>query len=268
MGIGLLGGRDFDQHDTTSSPNVAIVNESFARRLGLGADPMGRRFRRQATPNLPETVYEIVGFVKDTKYYSLREEFTPIAFLAASQDREPDAFDRIVIRSSAGLASTTMGIRKAIEQVSPDIELNLRSFETTVRDGLLRERLMSTLSSFFGALAVLIASVGLYGVMSYLVVCRRSEIGLRMALGANGRKIVGLVLTQAAWLLMPGIAIGSLLALAVAGTVRSMLYGFEPHDPRTLIFAAVLLGGVTLAASYLPARRAARLEPMGALREE
>jgi putative ABC transport system permease protein len=268
MGINLLSGRDFDDHDTTSSLRVAIVNQSFARKLQLGADPIGKRFRREATPSEPETVFEIVGFVQDTKYHKLRENFTPIAFLSIAQDPAPGPFDQIVIRSGTGLAGTTSGIRSAVEQVNPSIGLNFRSFENTVREGLMRERLMATLSSFFGVLAALIASVGLYGVMSYLVVRRTNEIGVRVALGADRRNIIVLILRQAGGLLVLGIAIGSLLALVVTGIAQSMLVGLKAHDAGTLVFAAMLLAIVTLVASYLPARRASRLEPMTALRQE
>ncbi len=268
MGITLLSGRDFDDHDTASSPKVAIVNQSFARKLGLGADPVGQRFRRQATPSSPETVFEIVGFVKDTKYHNLREEFSPIALLPIAQDSDPDPFQQIVIRSGTTLASTTSGIRRTTQQISGSIDLNFQVLEDMVRDGLTRERLMATLSSMFGILAALIASVGLYGVMSYVVARRTNEIGVRVALGANRANIVLLILGQASGLLAGGVAIGVVLALAAGKMAQSMLFGLKPYDVVTLILAAVLLAAVTLLASYLPARRAARLDPMTALRED
>jgi predicted permease len=268
MGITLLSGRDFDDHDTASSPRVAIVNQSFARKLGLGGDPVGQRFRRQATPSSPETVFEIVGFVKDTKYHNLREEFAPIAFLPIAQDTQPDPFEQIVIRSGTSLAGTASGVRSATEQVSKAIGLNFRVFEDTVRDGLTRERLMATLSSMFGILAVLIASVGLYGLMSYIVARRTNEIGVRIALGANRGNIVGLILRQAGGLLAAGIGIGLAFALMATRMAQSMLFGLNSYDAGTFILGAILLATVTLLASYLPARRAARLEPMTALRED
>lgn len=268
MGITLLAGRDFDDHDTTLAPRVAIVNQSFARKLGFGTNPIGRRFRREATPSDPETAFEIVGLVKDTKYYALREEFTPIAFLSITQSADPDPFEQIVARSGTSLAATTSEIRTVIEQVSPSIDLDFKGFENAVRSGLMRERLMATLSSFFGVLAALIASVGLYGVMSYLVVRRTQEIGVRIALGANRGNIILLILRQAAGLLATGLVLGSLFALAVTGAAKGMLFGMKPNDPGTLAFAVVLLGSITLLASYLPARRAARQEPMTALRSD
>jgi putative ABC transport system permease protein len=268
MGITLLAGRDFDDHDTTSSPKVAIVNQSFARKFGLGHNPIGQRFRREATPSDPETSFEIVGLVKDTKYYTLREEFTPIGFLSITQNADSDPFEQIVVRSSTSLAATTSEVRTVVEQVNPSIDLDFKGFENAIRSGLMRERLMATLSSFFGVLAALIASVGLYGVMSYLVARRTKEIGVRIALGADRRSIVALILREAGGLLAVGILIGSLLAVAATGAAKGMLFGMKPYDPATLVFAAMLLASVTLLASYLPARRAARQEPMTALRIE
>ncbi len=268
MAIALLSGRDFNDRDTTMSPLVAIVNQSFARRLGLGPNPVGRRFRRQATPSRPEQVFEIVGLVRDTKYYTLREEYLPIAFLSTGQDIEPNPFAQILVRSTGTLGQTTAAVKSVVAQVSPMINVSFQSFDETVREGLLRERLMATLSGFFGLLAALIAAIGLYGVMSYLVVRRTNEIGVRIALGAGRRSIVALILVQAARLVSIGVAAGLLLALGAAATARTFLFGLKPYDAGTLALAAILLATVTAAASYLPARRAARLEPMAALREE
>lgn len=268
LGITLLSGRDFNDHDTTSSPKVAIVNQSFVRKLGLGPEPIGQRFRRQATPSSPEMVFEIVGFVKDTKYHNLREEFAPIAFLPIAQEANPDLYEQVVIRSGTTLAGTVADVRRTTRQVNDSIGLNFEVFKDMISDGLTRERLMATLSSMFGILAALIAAVGLYGVMSYVVARRTNEIGVRIALGANRANIVGLILRQAGALLAAGIGLGLTLALVATKMAESMLFGLKPYDALTLILAAVLLAAVTLLASYLPARRAARLDPMTALRED
>ena len=268
MGTALLAGRDFNDHDTTSSPKVAIVNQSFAHRLGLGANPVGMRFRRQATPSDPEQAFEIVGLVRDTKYFSLREDFVPIAYLSTAQDTRPAPSAEIMIRSTTSVRGTASGVRRAVAQVSPLIGVDFRAFEATIDEGLLRERLMATLSGFFGGLAALIAAIGLYGVMSYLAARRTNEIGIRIALGADRRNILALIMRQAGALLAAGLSSGALLAIAAAGIVRSILFGLKPYDARTLALAAALLAAVTLAASYVPARRAARLDPMAALREE
>jgi len=268
MGMTLLAGRDFDGRDTTAAPPVAIVNQSFARKLGLGGNPVGKRFRREATPSRPETVFEIAGLVTDTKYNNLREEFRPIAFLATSQDAEPGPSAQFLVRFEGPLADVTARIKNAVKEVSPAITVDFRPFDELVREGLLRERLMATLSGFFGALAALIAAVGLYGVMSYLVVRRTNEIGIRMALGANRGNILGLVLREAASLLLVGLGAGTVLAVAAGYAAGSLLFGLRPTDAGILGMAAALLAAVTIAASYLPAWRAAQLDPMAALREE
>lgn len=268
MGTQLLLGRDFNERDTLSSARVAIVNESFARKLGLGPNPIGAKLRREATPSEPERVFDVVGLVRDTKYYTLREKFLPIAFLSIDQNAAPGPSAEIVIRSTTTLTATTHAVRKSIAQVNAAMFTDFTSFETTVRDGLRRERLMATLSGFFGALAALISAVGLYGVMSFLVVRRTNEIGVRIALGAGRGRIVALILRQAGLLLAIGLAAGIGLTLAIAGAAKSILFGLEPYDAPTIAMAAALLAAVTAIASYLPARRAARLEPILALREE
>jgi putative ABC transport system permease protein len=268
MGMTLLAGRDFEGRDTASAPPAAIVNQTFARKLGLAANPIGKRFRREATPSRPEMVYEIAGLVKDTKYMDLREEFRAIAFLATTQDADPGPSAQFVVRCSAPLADATSRIKQAIGNINPAITVDFRAFDEMVREGLLRDRLMATLSGFFGALAALIAAVGLYGVMSYLVVRRTNEIGIRMALGADRGNILSLVLREAGSLLIVGLACGSVLAVAAGYAARSLLFGLRPTDAGILGMAAALLAVVTIAASYLPAWRAARLDPISALRVE
>ncbi len=266
--IPLLAGRDFDDRDTPTSPMVAIVNEAFVRRLGLGANPVGRSFRIEATPTHPETVFEIVGLVKDTKYWNLREAFPPIAFLATSQDPSPDQFDQILIRSSAPLADITARLRRSIEEADPQVSTDFWVFETMVGEKLLPERLMATISGFFGFLAGLLATIGLYGVISYTVVRRTNEIGIRIALGADGRDVMTMIMREAAGLLAVGLAVGTLVALAAARVAGSMLFGLRPDDPVTFAAAVATLAAVALVASYIPARRATKVDPMVALRYE
>jgi putative ABC transport system permease protein len=165
---------------------------------------------------VPEKVFEIIGLVRDTKYYSLREKFLPIAFLSIDQEAAPNPFPQPLIRSSLPLAEATSSLRAVGARVSPILGLDYRSFDTSLKEELLRERLMATLSGFFGLLATLISAVGLYGVMSYLVVRRTNEIGIRIALGAGRGRIVALILRQAGKVLAIGVAAGILLALGVA----------------------------------------------------
>jgi len=268
MGIALLAGRDFSQQDTISSPKVAIVNEAFTRKLGLGTNPIGKTFRRQATPYEPEQSFEIVGLVADTKYSSLREEFRPIVFLSTFQDPQPAPFAQFVIRSAAPMAGTVSNVRSLVGQVSPLITLDFQPFEVTILEGLTRERLMAKVSGFFGLLAALIAAVGLYGVMSYLVAQRTNEIGIRVALGAQRGDVLSLVLRNAALLLAPGLVLGAFLSVAAAQAARAMLFGLKPSDPGVLVAAITGFGLIALLASFLPARRAMRVDPIVALRYE
>jgi predicted permease len=268
MGMPLLAGRDFQAGDTASSPRVAIVNQSFARKLGLGENPVGKRFHRENTPTEPEIFVEIAGLVRDSKYIDLREEPRPMVFLSTGQNAGSGTSADLVIRSSAPFADAIAQTRAAVAETSGEITMDFQSFAAAVADGLIPERLMATLSSFFGILAALIAAIGLYGVMSYLVARRTNEIGVRMALGANRSQILSLILRQSAGLLAAGLAAGAILAIAAGQTVKSLLFGLQPNDAGTLGLAILLLAIVTLAASYLPARRAARLEPTAALREE
>jgi putative ABC transport system permease protein len=148
------------------------------------------------------------------------------------------------------------------------MKLRLIIMKNQVRETLLRERLMATLSGFFGLLAGILATIGLYGVISYMVARRKNEIGIRIALGADRSAVVGLVLREATLLLIAGLAIGTAVSAAAGSVARSMLYGLQPHDPVTIAMAAAILGTVAIVASYLPARRAASLDPVAALRDE
>jgi len=268
LGATMVAGRDFNDHDTLTAPKVAIVNETFARQLLDGHDPIGKRFQVETPPGEPALIYEIIGLVRDTKYYNLREDFKPTAFVAASQAKDQYEGAQFIISSSLAANGLTAAVRQTILEASPEINLDFRIFKTQIRDGLLQERLMATLSGFFGFLAVLLATVGLYGVLSYTVAQRRNEIGVRMALGADRLNIVRLIMGDAGILLAIGLGVGLLLALLGAKAAGSMLFGLKPSDPVTIAVAIAALGAVGALASYLPARRAAGQDPMAALRDE
>jgi putative ABC transport system permease protein len=268
MGTPMLAGRDFNEHDSPKSGKVAIVNQSFVNMYFSGRNPLGRTFQIEAGPGEPAPAFEIVGVVKDTKYSDLREAFGPIGFFPAAQEDQPNAFLQVVVHASAPMAAITAEVTSAVAQINRSIVLQFQTMESQVRDSLVRERLMATLSGLFGGLAGLIATIGLYGVMSYMVARRKIEIGIRMALGADRRDVVRLIMREAGVLLAAGLVVGLLMAVAAGRAVTSFLFGLEAGDPATLASAAVSLAAVAVAASYLPALRASRLEPTIALREE
>jgi len=266
--IPLIAGRDFNQRDTLSSPRVAVVNEEFARRFLNGATPIGKTFRMGVWAGQTPTVYEVVGLVKNTKYQDLREAFTPIVFFSAAQDEKPDQVDHLFIRSNRSLSELMSSVKGAVDEVSPDIEIEFQTFKTQLRDSLLRERLMATISGFFGLLALLLVCIGIYGIVSYGVANRIKEIGIRMALGAQGRDVLRLILREALLLVIAGVAVGLPAALAVTRLISSLLFGLTPTDPLSIGLAALVLMTVTIVASYIPARRATKVDPLIALRYE
>jgi predicted permease len=268
MGTTLIAGRDFTDRDTLSSPKVAIVNEVFASRFFDGANPVGRTFRHELEAGKPDAVYEIVGLVRNTKYYGLREDFRPIAFYPVAQDEDLLSGTTFVVRTAGSAGQVMNNIKAAVAEVSPSIGIEFQVMSRQIQEGLLREKLMATLSTGFGLLAGLLATLGLYGVIAYMVARRRNEIGVRIALGADRARVIRLVLREAALLLVIGLTMGIFLSLWAGRAASTLLYGLQPHDPVTLISATLLLSVIALAASYAPARRAAALEPMTALREE
>lgn len=268
LGTPMLAGRDFTEDDKIVSPLAAIVTEKFARKFFNGANPVGTTFSVVAYANKPERIYQIVGLVKDVKYQDLREDFTPIVFVAEAQDPEPNAEAQIALHSDEDLTDLLSSVKHVVAEVSPSLIIQFTSFHTLVRQGLLRERLMATLSGFFGLLAAILAMIGLYGVISYMVLRRRNEIGIRMALGANRSNILGLIMREAAVLLVIGAAIGTILALFGAKSASALLFGLQPRDPLTLLVAIGGLAMVAMLASFLPAQRASTIDPMQALRDE
>jgi predicted permease len=268
MGTGFVAGRDFNERDTAGSPKVAIVTEAFARAIFGGGDPVGRSFRTEGAAGKPDPLYQVVGVVRNMKYYELREDFLPAAFFPSAQTDEPDSQATYVVRSSLPTGDTMRVIKAAAAEVNPGFGLEFRRLSEQVQRSLLRDRLMAILAGAFGVLAGTLATLGLYGVIAYTVARRRNEIGVRIALGADRGRVVRLVLREASLLLGIGLAIGTGLALWAGRAASALLFGLKPYDPPTLALAIVLLSAVALLASFRPARRAARMEPMAALREE
>jgi predicted permease len=265
--VPMLAGRDVDDRDTPTSLPVAIVNETFAARFGGSAGAIGRRFTREATPSTPETTFDIVGVVRNSTYQTLKEEPEPVAYYADTQGRN-SRYVRMVVRASVPPASATAAITAALANADPRIKVTYRVLPTMIHDTLVQERLLAALSGGFGTLAALLTVVGLYGLIAYTVTRRTGEIGIRMALGATNRNITGLLLRETGLLLAIGTVCGIALALVVGRTAATLLFGIRPYDPAMLIGAVGLLIVIALAASYAPARRATRIEPVAALRAD
>jgi predicted permease len=269
MEIPLLAGRDFNDFDTATSRQVVLVNETFVRRFITNGNPVGALVRAVAAgPGYPETLYEVIGVVKDTKYGDLREAIPPITYVSTARSPHSGPWAAIVIRSSAPLTEVINAVRRRVGDVSSDVTVQFLVFETKIREGLIRERLMAWLAGFFGILAAVLAMIGLYGVISYMVLRRRNEIGIRLALGASRADIVLLILRETAVLLLVGLGIGTVVSLAAAQGVGALLFGLASHDAPTLLVSACLLAAVAGWASFVPALRASRVDPMVALRHD
>jgi len=268
VGTPLLLGRDFDDRDTTTSVKVAIVNQAFVKKILKGADPLGKRFRIHEAPGKPRPLYEIVGVTADNKFQDMHEEFLPFMYFPATQEEKPSPDDQILIRSSLPLTNLIGSMKETIADVHPGIDLEFLVFKTRIQNSLLQDQLMATLSGFFGFLAALLAAIGLYGVISYMVIQRTKEIGIRMAIGADRADVLRMILREATVLTVTGLLIGTGLALAAAQAAKSLLYGLKPRDPLTLVMAVFTLSTVAALASFLPAYRASKLDPLSALRYE
>jgi putative ABC transport system permease protein len=266
----ILAGRDFNLNDTATSQKVAIVSQSFVKQfLNSAKDPTGEQFRVPNSPGKPALVYHVVGVVKDSVYNDMHAP-VPVMYFPHAQLPPPftDPNPVYLIRARPGLNGLSNAVKDAIVGVNPQIDIFFSVLRTQVRNSLLQDELMATLCGFFGGLAVLLAAMGLYGVISYTVAQRTNEIGIRMALGGQRRDVIGLILREVGSLIGIGVVVGAGLALAGSATVGSLLYGLKARDPLTLVAAAILLAAIGFAASSIPARRAMSVDPMVALRYE
>ena len=266
-GTRLLDGRNLFDDDRLGTPAVVLVNEAFARRFTGGANPVGRRVREAARPTAPTPDRLIVGYLADAAYRSLRDPVPPTMYVAFAQQETPGSSVAISVRAAAGspmLLATSL--TSALTQVNPRISITLRTLSDQVNASLTQERLVATLSGFFGGLALLLAGLGLYGVTSYAVNRRRTEIGIRMALGAQPRSVLRLVLTRVGVLVGTGVVIGGAVSLWAARFVSALLYGLAPRDPGTFVGDALVLVVIGGLAGLIPAARAARIDPARVLR--
>ncbi|HZS06450.1 MAG TPA: ABC transporter permease [Blastocatellia bacterium] len=265
MGIPLVLGRGFNSQDTDKSQQVAVISETMAQRFFPNRSPLGQRFGINGPESSNQV--EIIGVVKDARYGSLKEELRPMAYYPHAQHPQP--LGNLVVRFSGASEAVITSVRQAIRQVNRNLPIDeVVSLSDHIGRSLTQQKLVARLASFFGLLALLLACVGLYGVLSCAVARRAGEIGIRMALGAQSGDVLWLVLREALALVLVGVVIGLAASLAATRTASSLLFGLKPNDPLTITLAALLLVSVAALAGYLPARRAARVDPLVALRDE
>ena len=265
MGIPLVAGREFTDRDGKGAPRVAVINETMAKYFFNGSSPIGRRlgFGRGSATDV-----EIVGVAKDVRSLELRDSAPRFIYIPYAQD---DSVTQLTyyVRAAQGSSSTGTAVRQAIQRIDANLPIfDMKSMQVQVDESLFVERMVAMLSVAFGALAALLAAIGLYGVMSYAVTRRTREIGIRMALGAERGRVLWLVLREVAIMAAVGIAAGLGAALWLTRQIQAQLFGLAPSDPATLAGAGLLLGSIAIAAGYLPARRAATIDPIVSLRTE
>jgi predicted lysophospholipase L1 biosynthesis ABC-type transport system permease subunit len=248
---------------------VAAINQSLARKFFGGRNPIGARIGI-GNPVRPEEMkyVEVVGLVADTKYGSLREEPRQLLYVPLSQESLGGDNLEVVLRGDGPAEGLIPSVKVASESIDPRISLRFTTLSDQVAGSLSRERLLATLSGFFGGLALLLAGIGLYGTISYRVARRRNEIGIRMALGAARGSVLRMVFGEVGALLGIGLVLGGIAVVAVTRLIASFLYGISPLDPGVLAASALALALATLAAGAIPAWRATQVDPMAALREE
>lgn len=247
---------------------MVIVNQTFARKFFPRSRALGQYLRRDDGPGTKAPAMQIVGIVRDSKYESLREETYSQAFSPASQIPEAADAENFELRAERRPSALLSSVEDAVGQVSKGISLDFHSLAAQVDDSLVQDRLLATLSTFFGSLALLLAMIGLYGALSYLVTVRRAEFGVRIALGARPAAILSLVMKDVAVVLGAGVTAGALTSWLTVRFLQKMLFGLTARDPITMVAAVALLCAAVFLAGYLPARRAMRVDPMVALRYE
>ncbi|HEY1677143.1 MAG TPA: ABC transporter permease [Candidatus Sulfotelmatobacter sp.] len=271
MGIPILAGRDFNESDTASATKVGILSESLARKAFPGQNPIGKRVLAHFHPNegKPGDLIEIVGVSGDTRYWSLKQGPVGMFYQPYRQVSDLDFGATFELRTRLRPEAIAPSLRGVVQSIDPDLPLQeIRTQQEQIDSSMQQERIIAALTASFGVLALVLACVGVYGVMAYSVAQRTSEIGIRMALGALPKEVLAMVLREATWVSLAGIVCGLGTTLFLARLVKSLLYGLKPNDPIVLLASASLLASIGLAAGWIPARRAASVEPMQALRHD
>jgi predicted permease len=265
--IPVLLGRDFNDRDVAGAPKVGIVNQKFVKRYFGGAEPLGRHIGMGIDPGTKLDI-QIVGVVGDTKYENMREEI-PYELYVPSEQKDFATGGTVYVRAQGAPTQTFNMLRTAVRAVDAEVPMfDMRTLDDQLEISLLTERLLATLSSVFGCLATLLAALGLYGVMAFMVARRTREIGIRMALGAGQGTVVWMVLRETLTLAGIGVAIGLAGAYGITRLIQAQLFGIAPTDLLTMAAASLGIAGVTALAGYIPARRATGIDPMSALRWE
>jgi predicted permease len=265
MRIPVVAGRAFTEQDPAGNPSLAIVNEELARRMLGGVNPVGQHL--SAVVRGARVDLEVVGMVRNTAQQGLRAKPYPAVYVLYSQ-LKAEIPSTLAVRATGSLAQTASALQKAIQAKLPESSIEVRTFSSQVEATIAQERMLATLAGGFGTLALILACVGLYGLLNYGVVRRTREIGIRMALGAQRSEVVGTELRRAALLVAGGMALGLPAVWMASRWVESMLFGLAPTDPSTIAGAGILLTAAALAAAYVPARRASKVDPTTALRHE
>jgi predicted permease len=264
----MISGRDFDSRDRVGGVRAAIVNQRFAEKYFAGKDPVGEMIRAPEGFGGEAAPVEIVGLVADAVYTDLRDPLSPTLYWAMAQSETPPSSVVLTMRTAVpDPRALTAAISAAINRAHADLTVSFRPLDEYISAALSQERLIALLSGFFGLLALLLASLGLYGVTAYSVVRRRTELGIRMALGASPGAVVRLVLSRTGALVLGGILVGGGVSWWASRYVSSLLFGLAPTDPATIAGAMLLLAAVGAVAGWLPARRAAGIDPAEVLRE-
>jgi predicted permease len=268
MSIPILAGRGFTDLDTETSPQVAVINQALARKFFPNTNPIGKRFRIDNDSKNPAPWSEIVGICANTHYQKLNEDLTGIYFTPYRQHTKMGQAT-FIVRSHLSAQALLPSFRQAVQQIDPNLPVkDVRTQQQQIDATMQQERLFASLTAGFGLLALALACVGIYGIMAYTVSQRTNEIGIRLALGAVRGQIRSMVLREAGGIAAAGVLAGLGVALLLVRLVKSMLYGLKPYDPFTLAGSGLLLLGMALLASWIPAMRASRVEPMEALRHE